>query len=224
MNWTISKWYISSKALVVLLVGIMACTESRQQSSRVSELPFYEEATFTPRWISSKDVQADFHQIPAFSLINQSGKEITEQNLNGKVTVVDFFFTTCPGICSKMTNNMLMVQEAFIDENSVQIMSHSVTPDYDDAEVLKNYAEARGVNSDRWHLLTGDRSLIYDLGRNHYFIEEDLGLQKAPEDFIHTENFVLIDQNRRIRGIYNGLNKTSIRQLIADARMLLVGP
>lgn len=99
-------------------------------------------------------------------------------------------------------------------------MSHSVTPDIDSITTLKKYAEANGVISNKWHLVTGNRSEIYDLGRNYYFVEEDLGKRKSVEDFLHTENFVLVDNNRHIRGIYNGLNKSSINQLIADIKSL----
>lgn len=199
-----------------------SCSSSnKEKTSRVAHLPYYNEATFTPRWIDPTEISEDFHQIPSFSLINQLGEKVTEKSLDDKITVVDFFFTVCPGICPKMTNNMLLVQEAFRSEEDVQIFSHSVTPDYDSTAVLLEYANLKGIENEKWYLLTGDRDLIYDLGRNHYFIEEDLGLQKDPEDFIHTENFLLIDQNRRIRGIYNGLSKTAIQQLIADAKTLL---
>ncbi|HCX25117.1 MAG: SCO family protein [Flammeovirgaceae bacterium] len=200
---------------------LMSCNDSKTSSSRVDELPYFDEATFTPKWSDSFEITSTFHQIPPFSLIDQSGDTITDQNLSGKVTVVNFFFTSCPGICPKMTDNMKLVQEAFEQENNLQIYSHSVTPDYDSVSVLKKYAERQGISSKKWHLLTGEQTMIYDLGRNQYFIEEDLGLDKDPEDFIHTENFVLIDQNKRIRGIYNGLNKSSVNQLIADAKTLL---
>ncbi|MEO9802440.1 MAG: SCO family protein [Reichenbachiella sp.] len=223
MNWIISKWYTRTSVFGWLAVMgfTFGCSPVKEKTSRVPDLPFYDEATYTPQWINPTEVADDFHQIPSFSLTNQQGQQITEKHLDDKITVVDFFFTTCPGICPKMTNNMLLVQEAFAEEETLQILSHSVTPDYDDVDVLKIYAEAKGVKNERWHLLTGEQSTIYDLGRNHYFIEEDLGLEKDPEDFIHTENFVLIDQNRRIRGIYNGLSKTAISQLIADAKTLM---
>lgn len=222
MNWIMNKSSLLNNffALTTIFVAA-ACHPVEESRSRVVELPYYQEATFTPEWVSTEDVTDDFHQIPAFDLIDQAGDKITEQHLNDKVTVVDFFFTSCPGICPKMTNNMKMVQEAFMNTDDVMILSHSVTPEYDSIPVLKEYAELKGIQNEKWHLLTGERSVIYDLGRNQYFIEEDLGLEKDPEDFIHTENFVLIDQNRRIRGIYNGLNKTSVRQLIADVRTLL---
>lgn len=223
MSWIMSRWCIGIKGSMVglMLTVWMSCGQSNTNKSRVEYLPYFNEATFTPRWINPSDVPDDFHQIPSFSLSNQKGAPINEQSLNGKVTVVDFFFTSCPGICPKMMDNMLLVQEAFSTNETVQILSYSVTPEYDSLEVLQAYAQRKGIVSDRWHLLTGDRSVIYDLGRNYYFIEEDLGLQKDPEDFIHTENFLLIDQNRRIRGIYNGLNKSSIQQLIADAKTLM---
>lgn len=211
----------------LILVGglflIASCTSSAkrgEKTSRVEVLPYFNEATFTPQWIDTESVPNDFHRIPKFQLTNQKGVSISENDLNGKITVVDFFFTTCPGICPKMTSNMLLVQDAFLEDNDVLILSHSVTPEYDSVLVLNDYANAKGIISDNWHLLTGERSVIYDLGRNQYFVEEDLGREKGVDDFIHTENFVLIDQKRRIRGIYNGLNKSSVRQLIADIKTL----
>ena len=210
-------------AIALLLLVMMSCTSTSKKgkkTSRVEVLPYFSEATFTPQWIEVEKVPNDFHIIPEFQLINQKGKIISEKDLNDKVTVVDFFFTTCPGICPKMTSNMLLVQDAFLEDDDILILSHSVTPEYDSAQVLNNYASAKGIISDNWHLLTGERSVIYDLGRNQYFVEENLGLEKDADDFIHTENFVLVDQKRRIRGIYNGLNKSSVNQLIADIKTL----
>ncbi len=199
----------------------MSCNCSTEMNSRVEVLPYYQEATFTPQWFDENNPKpSGFHKIPAFELTNQIGETVSEKSLNGKVVVVDFFFTSCPGICPKMTANMTLVQEEFLEDDDILILSHSVTPEYDSAAVLMEYANRNGVNSDRWQLLTGPREEIYDLGRNQYFVEEDLGLEKNPTDFIHTENFVLIDQERHIRGIYNGLNKTAIAQLIADIKTL----
>ena len=209
---------------LITLVFIVIFTRSntkKEQISSIKILPYYEEATFTPRWFETdQDLPANFHQIPSFTLQNQLGKTITEQDVDGKIYVVDFFFTTCPGICPRMTDNMAIVQKEFLNDDRVLLLSHSVTPEFDSVATLQVYAEANGIVSDRWHLLTGERKEIYDLGRNHYFVEEDLGLAKDLNDFIHTENFVLIDQNRHIRGIYNGLNKTAIAQLIADINTL----
>ncbi len=203
------------------MITLGCSTNTRQRIGNVEELPYYSEATFTPEWFDAEErVPEDYHQIPSFSLVNQSGETLTEKDVEGKIYVTDFFFTSCPGICPKMTTNMQLVQEAFINDKNVLILSHSVTPEYDSVSVLKTYAELKGVVDGKWHLLTGDRNAIYDLGRNQYFVEEDLGLEKDSDDFIHTENFVLIDQERHIRGIYNGLNKTSVNQLIADIKTL----
>lgn len=214
---TMIRILISCFALITLSCG----SKNSEPSSRVDQLPYYQEATFTPVWFESIDeVPSDFHQIPVFELTNQLGNTVTEKSLEGKITVADFFFASCPGICPKMTANMMIVQEAFMEDEAVILLSHSVTPEYDSASVLLEYAERNGINHDRWNLLTGPREEIYNLGRNHYFVEEDLGLTKKPTDFIHTENFVLLDQDRHIRGIYNGLNKTAIAQLIADINTL----
>ena len=115
---------------------------------------------------------------------------------------------------------MAVLQDEFLQDDDVLLLSHSVTPERDSVPVLKEYAENKGVISHKWHLVTGTQQEIYRLGRQDYFVEEDLGLNKEENKFLHTENFVLIDKNRHIRGIYNGLNKTSINQLIADIKTL----
>jgi protein SCO1/2 len=120
-----------------------------------------------------------------------------------------------------MTNNMTKVQEAFINNPEVSILSHSVTPSIDSVSVLRTYADKNGVIDSKWHLVTGDKTEIYNLGRNQYFVENDLGIPKDINDFLHTENFLLIDKNKHIRGIYNGLNRASIAQLITDVEALL---
>ncbi len=200
----------------VCFVFLAAC-----QPKKNTALPYYNDPFFTPQWISKDDKQLDtFHRIAPFSLLNQVGDTVTNSTFANKIYVADFFFTRCPGICPKMTENMGLVQAAFLDDPEVLLISHSVTPNQDSVEVLKEYANAKGVVSGKWHLVTGNRSEIYRLGRENYFVEEDLGLDKKEVDFIHTENFVLIDFDGHIRGIYNGLNKTSVNQLIADIRQL----
>ncbi len=217
------KWFLKNK-IILLLSGsllVFGCKSNDQKTSRVENLPYYDEANFTPIWLEPGDEEIEnIHQIPNFSLVNQDGDTITQADFDGKIYVTDFFFTTCPGICPKMTANLETVQEAFIDDDEVLLLSHSVTPEKDSVAALKNYAEAKGVKSGKWHLVTGDQKEIYTLGRKAYFVEEDLGLQKSEDEFLHTENFVLIDRNRHIRGIYNGLNKTSVSQLIADIKTL----
>ena len=204
-----------------LLICLFSCKEKKQSESRVARLPFYNEATFKPNWIPEKDKSLDdFHQISSFNFLNQDGKKITNQTFKDKIYVADFFFTSCYGICPKMASNMKIVQEEFLNDDEVLLISHSVTPDKDSVSVLREYALNKGVVSNKWHLVTGSQNEIYKLGRKDYFIEEDLGTDKDENDFLHTENFVLIDKNRHIRGIYNGLNKTSVNQLIKDIHTL----
>ncbi|MEP1095380.1 MAG: SCO family protein [Cyclobacteriaceae bacterium] len=217
------KYSSVSKLLrLVLVIGIVSCTSTAENTSRVEMLPYYREATFTPHWFeSNSEVPADFHRIPSFDLLNQNGQQITNETFTNKFYVADFFFTTCPGICPKMTANMTVLQEAFLEVEEVLLLSHSVTPEYDSIPVLREYATEKGVIDSKWHLVTGERDHIYDLGRNNYFVEEDLGIQKDIDDFLHTENFILVDKDRYIRGIYNGLNTSSINQLIADLKLLI---
>ena len=192
-----------------------------EETSRVAYLPYYSDESFTPHWLTpNTKEEEDFHKITDFNLVNQLGDSITQKTFEDKIYITDFFFTTCPGICLKMTGNMVKVQEAFKDDPEVLLLSHSVTPSIDSVPVLKNYAEKNGVMDNKWHLVTGDRTEIYDLGRNQYFVENDLGVPKDINDFLHTENFLLIDKNKHIRGIYNGLNRSSIAQLITDIKAL----
>lgn len=191
------------------------------ETSRVDYLPYYNDESFTPHWLTpgSKGEQA-FHKIPDFNLLNQLGEVVTQKTFNDKIYITDFFFTTCPGICPKMTGNMAKVQEAFKDDEDVLLLSHSVMPTVDTVSVLNAYAKNYGVIENKWHLVTGDKNDIYSLGRDYYFVENDLGEEKSIDDFLHTENFLLIDKNKHIRGIYNGLNRASIAQLITDVKAL----
>lgn len=192
-----------------------------EKTSRTAYLPYYGDTSFSPQWLEKdSDTIETFHRIPNFKLVNQLGETVTQDTFKDKIYVADFFFTSCPGICPKMTANMSLLQEEFIADDAVLLLSHSVTPERDSVPILKEYAINKGVDPNKWHLVTGERKQIYDLGRNAYFVEEDLGIPKDINDFLHTENFVLVDGNGHIRGIYNGLNKTAVAQLIADIRTL----
>lgn len=216
----------STKIGVYFIIGVFAilgCKQSntREKTSRVEVLPYYNDPTFKPNWLEpDSDTIKEFHVIPDFSLVNQLGDTITGKTFDGKIYVTNFFFTSCPGICPKMTENMEVLQEEFKNDDSVLLLSHSVTPEMDSVPVLQNYADINGVLANKWHLATGNRKQIYDLGRDAYFVEEDMGIAKSEDDFLHTENFVLIDKDKYIRGIYNGLNKTAIAQLVADIETL----
>lgn len=203
------------KYLITLLLLLSACDK------QVDTLPFFNTPEFTPEWISKDSPSyATIHRVPAFAFVNQEGDTITEKTIDGRITVVDFFFTICPGICPRLTKSMGDIQKVFEQDESVKLLSHSVTPDMDNVERLKIYAEAHHVNSRQWHLLTGDRARIYHIARHGYFADEETGLKKSDNEFLHTENFILIDGLRRIRGVYNGTNPAEVARLIEDIQIL----
>lgn len=199
---------------ILLFLGLIlvSCKDETRK------LPYYNTSDFTPVWeIPSEE---SFHKIRPFKLIDQEGNVFTEKNLENKICVVDFFFTSCPGICPKMANSMSVLQKKFINDDNIMLLSHSVTPVQDSVAVLAKYAQKNKITYSKWRLLTGSKEEIYNLGRKFYFVEEDLGENKDSSIFLHTENFVLIDKNRLIRGIYNSLDPTSMASLVEDIKVL----
>jgi protein SCO1/2 len=166
------------------------------------------------------------HKIAPFSFTNQNGKKITNKDYEGKIYVADFFFTTCQTICPKMTDNMVWLQDKIKDNPKVKLLSHSVFPDEDTVEVLKNYAKEKGVIDEKWNLVTGNQNEIYKIARQSYLVVKT-GKPEEMYDMVHTENFVLVDQKGRIRGFYNGLNidknvkdEKNLTQLLEDIEFL----
>ncbi len=166
------------------------------------------------------------HKIAPFSFTNQNGKKVTNKDYEGKIYVADFFFTTCQTICPKMTDNMVWLQDKIKDNPKVKLLSHSVFPDEDTVEVLKNYAKEKGVIDEKWNLVTGNQNEIYKIARQSYLVVKT-GKPEEMYDMVHTENFVLVDQKGRIRGFYNGLNidknvkdEKNLTQLLEDIEFL----
>ena len=199
--------------LWALAIPVFAMAES---------LPFYSSEEFAPQWIdpTSEELES-FHQIPSFSLTNQDGDRITDRSFENKIYVAGFFFSTCPGICPTIQSKLSKVQEKFLGHPDVRILQHSIQPSTDTVDVLKAYADKNEINSDIWHLLTGDKEQIYNLAKSAYFASDDLGNEQNFADFLHTESLLLIDSNRHIRGIYNGLNSTSVGYLMQDMETLI---
>ena len=160
-----------------------------------------------------------FHKIKDFSLVNQNGEKVTNENYRDKIYIADFFFTTCQGICPIMKENMIILQDKYKDDNQVYLLSHTVTPEIDTKEVLKKYSLEKGVIDSKWNLVTGDKKQIYNLARKSYLVAEDIEESKLFE-MIHTENFVLVDPERRIRGFYDGTDQESMNALIYDIKVL----
>ncbi len=208
------------KLFIAGLIIALGCNKKQ-----TAQLPFYTSADFTPHWLT-KD-SADYnsiHTIPPFSFIDQNGNIITEKTVAGKIYITDFFFTSCPGICPRLTKNLKLVQDAFVNDTNVILLSHSVTPDIDNVSVLKKYAKNYGVIDNKWHLLTGNKDSIYTIARKSYFADEDLGEQRNTSDFLHTENMLLLDKKRRIRGIYKGTSPADIANMVTDIKILEQAP
>ena len=184
------------------------------------KLPIYNPADVNPKLVDESLVHIRRnHKVLDFNLINQNGETITQKDYENKIYVADFFFTRCMTICPVMTNNMGVLQQEFLNDDDVKFLSHSVTPVIDSVSVLKAYAETKGVIDAKWNITTGPKKHIYDLARKSYFAvldEGDGGLQ----DFIHTENFVLVDKKKQIRGYYDGTDDEDIKRLISDIELL----
>ena len=160
-----------------------------------------------------------FHKIAPFSLTNQNGLTVTEKDYMNKIYVADFFFTTCPSICPKMTANMGLIQENIKTDNQVLLLSFSVTPEIDSVQQLKSYAIEKGVIDSKWNLLTGNKKEIYELARKSYLAVKTDG-DGEEHDMIHTENFILVDPEKRIRGFYDGTDTNAMDELLSDIKVL----
>jgi len=183
-------------------------------------LPIYQPTMVSTELVDSTiQHQKKYHKIANFSLTNQKGKTITQNTYKDKIYVASIFFTTCQTICPIMTDHMVEIQKEIIDDPDVMLLSHSVTPEIDNVAQLKRYAEKKGVNAKKWNLVTGDKKEIYKLARKSYLAVKDNG-DGGPFDMVHTENFMLIDKKRQIRGFYDGTNAEDIDRLLEDIQIL----
>ena len=183
-------------------------------------LPIYQPAMVNEEMVDSTiQYQRKFHKIADFKLTNQNGKTITQTDYDGKIYIADFFFTTCQTICPIMTDHMYQIQKEIINDDEVMLLSHTVTPEIDTVAQLKRYAKLKGVNDAKWNLVTGDKAQIYQLARKSYLAVKTDGNGDA-FDMIHTENFMLIDKKRQIRGFYDGTNAEDIARLLEDLKIL----
>ncbi len=204
--------------ILALVIFFSSCKNKQGEEG----LPFINKPDFTPEWISKNDeAYKSIHKIPAFSFTDQDGNTVTEKSVEGKVYVADFFFTHCTSICPKMTKNMSALQDYFRNNNEVKLLSYSVLPEMDSVPVLKKYAEKKNIISGKWYLLTGNKDDIYQLAKKEYYAGDTLGYYQTGNEFLHTENFILIDKHRRIRGVYNGTLDVEMDRLKEDIIMLL---
>ena len=216
------KFYKKYRIYIWILIGtsslILALFYSALKPQK--RLPIYQPAMVNYELVDSTLQHVKkYHTIAPFSLINQNGKIITQEDYQGKIYIADFFFTTCPTICPKMTANMGEIQSRILNDPKIKLLSFSVTPKIDSVAQLKRYALEKGVNDQKWNLVTGDKKKIYTLARKSYLAVKDNG-DGGPYDMIHTENFVLVDPEKRIRGFYDGTDDSAMEELLQDLQIL----
>lgn len=207
-------------AIVFAVISIIIIALIYNTLNVYQPLPIYQPSMVSTELVDSTiQYKKKYHKIADFSLINQNGKTITQKDYEGKIYVADFFFTTCRTICPIMTKNMADVQKELINDTDVMLLSHSVTPEIDTVAQLKRYAVEKGVDDTKWNLVTGDKKQIYRLARKSYLAVKDNG-DGGPFDMVHTENFMLIDKKRQIRGFYDGTSPEDIERLLSDISIL----
>lgn len=196
--------------IIGLIIGLTACGDSNKK------LPYLGHHEL------NADGDSTYHTIPDFVFVNQDGDTVTQKNVEGKVYVADFFFSTCPTICPIMKTQMLRIFDKYKDNDSLLILSHSINPRYDTPEVLKSYKSKLGINSNKWQFLTGTETDVYSLAQNSYLtsaLEDSSAIDEG--GFIHSGAFVLVDKNRHIRAIYDGTKEKEVDKLMADIDRLL---
>jgi len=225
VDMIVCRFSISIKiCLIVLFIAFSGCKTKPQLVKQTEQevLPFYNTPQFDAEWIAISDTAyKNIHNIDRFKLTNQLGHIITNDSLKDKIYIANFFFTTCLGICPKMTDNFKILQDTFLNNIQIKLLSFSVMPWVDTVAQLKKYAIEHHVNVDKWSLLTGSKTDIYNLARKSFFAEKGLGLQKDTSQFLHTESMLLIDMKGRIRGVYNATQKVDISRVYDDVQVLL---
>jgi len=207
-------------AIVMFILSVIIMTTIYNLYKPEPRLKVYQPNEFTKELVDSTLQRVrKFHKVDDFKLINQYGDTISQAEFEDKIYITDFFFTTCQTICPIMTEHMEQIQEAFEDDDEIMLLSHSVTPVIDDVERLNKYAKEHNAIKGKWHLVTGDKKEIYKLARQSYFTTKTTG-DGGKYDMVHTENFVLIDKEKRIRGTYDGTNPDEIEEAIEDIKIL----
>ena len=220
--WGFIAVVVTGMAIAVIInLNYYSDPESAHNRSENNVLRIINPADVNPKLVDpSIQDQTKDHIIGEFSFLDQHGEEFTNANVEGKIFVTDFFFTTCAGICPKMTKQLQRVQKEFLDDDNFMILSHTVDPSYDSVRIMNTYAERFGAEYEKWRFLTGEKSELYIMARKSYLVvpdEADPDFEHGGEsDFLHTENFALIDPDGRIRGMYDGTNPDEVSELIRD--------
>ena len=206
--------------IVLAILSVVIIASFYMVLKPAKSLPIYTPSMVNPELVDSTvQYVANNHVIADFAFTNQNGKTITQKDYEGKVYVADFFFTTCQSICPIMTDNMVWLQDQIKNNPDVMLLSHSVTPDIDNVSVLKAYAQRKGIIDSKWNLVTGNKKSIYYIARKSYLAVKT-GKPEELYDMVHTENFVLVDQKRRVRGFYDGTKLEEVKKLLEDIKFL----
>ncbi|MCL6462004.1 MAG: SCO family protein [Flavobacterium micromati] len=218
MSRFLKKYGLFLGIFVVFSIVVLSLFYSALKPKKT--LPIYNPADVNPELVDSTvQYKSKYHTIADFSFTNQNGKTITQKDYEGKIYVADFFFTTCATICPKMTTNLSEIQTAFANNPKVKLLSHTVFPETDNVAVLKAYAKKHNVDDSQWNLVTGEKKEIYAMARKSYLAVK-MGKPEELYDMVHTENFVLVDTKKRVRGFYDGTNKEDMKRLIEDITFL----
>ncbi|WP_144604141.1 SCO family protein [Algoriphagus algorifonticola] len=206
----------------ILLIPVLIIMFLRGFGNNEYDLPiFYQNGVENPfRECTFED--STQHYIPEFTFVNQDGENVGRKDMEGKITIVDFFFTSCPSICPVMSKEMERVNDMFREEPRVQIMSISIDPEYDTPEILQEYAQKHNATSDKWQFLSGPVDETYQLARCGFILPALDGMG-VPDDFVHSDKFVLVDELGRIRGYYSGTNREDVDLLMLETKVLLHG-
>lgn len=187
---------------------------NKQEAKPIRTLPFFGNKLV----MTTGDTT--YHTVKPFMFTDQYGDKVTEETVKGKIYVTDYFFTTCQSICPIMSTELERVYKTFASEPDIMILSHTVDPEEDSVNVMLKYAKLHGVNDKRWLFLTGDKKHLYDMARKSYLLNAEEG-KGDEEDFIHTQNFTLVDKEKHLRGFYDGTDSVDVSRLITDIKLLL---
>ena len=211
--------------LGIVVIGISVAYYFTSSKANEKNLPVIQPKDLKSEMVNPELLEVGIgHRIGDFSLLNQNAEEISLSDVKGKVFVAEYFFTTCRSICPKMTAQMTRVQKKFKGVEDFKILSFTVDPKYDTVEIMNAYAKKHNAIDGQWHFLTGSKKELYHLARNSFFVlkpAEAANLGDAGSDFIHTNNFVLVDQQLRIRGYYDGTSITEVNEMMEDIELLL---
>lgn len=209
---TKGNYYWALLIIPVIFIGWYFFNKSEQKPLRT--LPYFGQKN------SVKDGDTSYHTVKPFCFINQYNQKVTEETVKGKIYVTDFFFTTCQSICPIMSTELERVYKQFSNREDVLILSHTVSPEEDSVNVMMDYAKQHGVKDKKWLFLTGEKKHLYDMARTSYLLNAEEG-NGDEDDFIHTQNFALVDKERHLRGFYDGTDSIDVSRLIVDINLLL---